>query len=161
MAQFMNVKADLRTIEGGYSNDPDDDGGETNFGISKRSYPDLYIKSLTFDQACVIYERDFWNKYRLPEIVNQELANKLFFALINTNTKNVIIALQRAIFRCSFPITIDGVLGTETIQNANHAPQNWLIDRLGIELSWWYLAIVANRKNQIKFLESWIRRALR
>ena len=24
--------------EGGYSNDPDDPGGETNFGISKRAY---------------------------------------------------------------------------------------------------------------------------
>lgn len=48
--------------EGGYSNrnPADDPGGETNWGISKRSYPHLDIKSLTRDQAAVIYFKDFW-----------------------------------------------------------------------------------------------------
>ena len=32
--------------EGGYVNDPDDLGGETNFGIAKRFYPDVDIKNL-------------------------------------------------------------------------------------------------------------------
>ena len=27
--------------EGGYVNDPNDPGGETNFGISKKAYPNL------------------------------------------------------------------------------------------------------------------------
>jgi lysozyme family protein len=46
--------------EGGYSNDPRDPGGETNWGISKRSYPHVDIKALTRDQAKAIYLRDFW-----------------------------------------------------------------------------------------------------
>ena len=33
------------------SNDPQDPGGETNFGISKRSYPDLDIAGLTVADA--------------------------------------------------------------------------------------------------------------
>ncbi len=33
--------------EGGYVNDPDDPGGETNFGIAKRSHPDVDIANLT------------------------------------------------------------------------------------------------------------------
>ena len=33
--------------EGGYINDPNDPGGETKYGISKRSYPALDIKNLT------------------------------------------------------------------------------------------------------------------
>lgn len=48
--------------EGGYTpgllGDP---GGETNFGISKRSYPNVDIKNLTRDQAVAIYRTDFWN----------------------------------------------------------------------------------------------------
>lgn len=47
--------------EGGYSNDPADPGGETKFGISKRSYPDVDIAALTIDQAKAIYQRDFWS----------------------------------------------------------------------------------------------------
>jgi lysozyme family protein len=33
--------------EGGYVNDPKDPGGETKYGVSKRAYPDIDIKSNT------------------------------------------------------------------------------------------------------------------
>ena len=46
--------------EGGYVNDPRDPGGETNFGISKRSYPDVDIRALTKPQAIEIYRKDYW-----------------------------------------------------------------------------------------------------
>jgi hypothetical protein len=57
--------------EGGYVNDPADPGGETNFGISKRKYPDINIKDLTVAGAITIYRRDYWDrnsldKYNLP-----------------------------------------------------------------------------------------------
>ena len=32
--------------EGGYVNDPDDPGGETKYGIAKKSNPDVDIKTL-------------------------------------------------------------------------------------------------------------------
>ena len=46
--------------EGGYANNPNDSGGETKYGISKRSYPELNIRGLTRDYAKKIYEQDFW-----------------------------------------------------------------------------------------------------
>ena len=48
--------------EGGYSNDPRDPGGETKFGISKRSYPELDISKLTLKQAKEIYYQNYWLK---------------------------------------------------------------------------------------------------
>ncbi len=48
--------------EGGYVNDPTDKGGETNYGISKRAYPDLDIKNLTKEDAKKIYYQDYWLK---------------------------------------------------------------------------------------------------
>lgn len=56
--------------EGGYVANILDPGGETKYGISKRSYPDLDIKALTQRQAIEIYRRDFWEKlgiHNLPE----------------------------------------------------------------------------------------------
>ena len=37
--------------EGGYVHDPKDLGGETNYGIAKRFYPDVDIKNLTESEA--------------------------------------------------------------------------------------------------------------
>ena len=50
--------------EGGYVNHPDDPGGETNFGIAKRSYPNLEIDKLSEDDAKRIYKEDYWDKVR-------------------------------------------------------------------------------------------------
>lgn len=46
--------------EGGYINNPVDPGGETNWGISKRSYPNVDIRNLTVAQATEIYRTDYW-----------------------------------------------------------------------------------------------------
>lgn len=46
--------------QGGYTNDPKDPGGETKFGISKRSFPELDIKNLTPEQAMFIYLDKYW-----------------------------------------------------------------------------------------------------
>src|SRR5690606_28008981 len=43
--------------EGGYVNNPSDPGGETKYGISKRSYPELDIANLTQEDAIAIYYR--------------------------------------------------------------------------------------------------------
>jgi len=48
--------------EGGYVNDPNDPGGETKWGISKRWNPDLDIANLTRDDAIKVY----WERYWLP-----------------------------------------------------------------------------------------------
>jgi lysozyme family protein len=46
--------------EGGYSDNPNDPGGETKFGISKRAHPDIDIKNLTLDEAREIYRAEYW-----------------------------------------------------------------------------------------------------
>ena len=45
-----------------YTNDPSDPGGETKYGISKKAYPDVDIKSLTLAEASLLYKKDYWDK---------------------------------------------------------------------------------------------------
>ena len=65
--------------EGGYTFNPKDPGGETNFGISKKAYPNLNIKDLTRDQAKEIYRIDYWNPSRAEVMPG-------FIKLIHFNT---------------------------------------------------------------------------
>ncbi len=58
---FRRALAFVLEFEGGYSNDPDDPGGETKWGISKRAYPNVDILNLTPEQALEIYSRDYWD----------------------------------------------------------------------------------------------------
>lgn len=46
--------------EGGYVNDPNDPGGETKWGITKRDYPDEDIPNLSRERALEIYANDYW-----------------------------------------------------------------------------------------------------
>ena len=48
-------------IEAGYVADPQDPGGETKYGISKRRYPSEDIPNLTLERAKFLYQRDYWS----------------------------------------------------------------------------------------------------
>lgn len=80
--------------EGSYVNDPSDPGGETKFGISKRSYPDLDIKNLTIDQAKAIYLRDFWNP--LGD-AHPAIKFQVFDFAVNSGIQTAIRKLQQAV----------------------------------------------------------------
>lgn len=82
--------------EGKYSNDTDDPGGETNWGISKRSYPHLDIKNLTREQAIEIYRRDFWEYIHADKLFPSVAYQALDFA-VNSGIHTAIRYLQRAL----------------------------------------------------------------
>ena len=69
-------------VEGGYVNDPDDPGGETKYGISKRMYPSLDIANLTREQAQSIYLQDYWNRCKC-DTLSWEWALCLFDCAVN------------------------------------------------------------------------------
>ena len=96
--------------EGGYSNLPSDPGGETNWGISKRSYPTLNIASLTQFDAKVIYKRDFWDKCQIDLLPN-EVKFDVFDAAVNSGVKQSIQWLQQSV-----GAEADGVLGPQTLK---------------------------------------------
>ena len=83
-------------FEGGYVNDVRDPGGETKFGISKRSYPGVDIKSLTLEQAQAIYKRDYWDEASC-ERMPPKIAIAVFDAAVHHGPKTAIKLLQRAL----------------------------------------------------------------
>jgi lysozyme family protein len=105
MAVFEEAIGGVIADEGGYVNDPKDPGGETKYGISKRSYPNLDIKNLTLQQAKDIYKQDFW---LFDGLLSQPVANKIFDMYVNI--KHTAIRLAQKVAGA----VPDGVYGTKT-----------------------------------------------
>ncbi|MDY0212571.1 MAG: glycosyl hydrolase 108 family protein [Desulfuromonadaceae bacterium] len=98
---FEQIINHTLVFEGSYSNDPADPGGETRYGISKRSYPHVDIAALTITQARAIYYRDYYKSPHIDRIVTYadapQLAAKVFDLGVNTGHRRAIQMLQRAI----------------------------------------------------------------
>ena len=91
--------------EGHYVFHPNDPGGETKWGISKRTYPDLNIKGLTREQAIEIYRRDFWSQVADAKL-DPAMAYQVLDSAINSGMGNTRRFLQRAV-----GVADDGILG--------------------------------------------------
>jgi len=106
---FDTAFEQLISHEGGYVFDPRDPGGETKFGISKRTYPTLDIRNLTLADAKAIYHRDFWQRAQCDKL-HPDLAFDVFDAAVNSGVGQAIRWLQR-----SAGVADDGVVGPLTL----------------------------------------------
>lgn len=109
--KFDQASAIVIGHEGGYVNDPNDPGGETNWGISKRSYPNVDIRNLTRDGALQIYYTDYWPKGQCDALPGP-LALIVFDSVVNAGPGTA-DALLKAI-QSGAGVTADGVIGPQT-----------------------------------------------
>jgi lysozyme family protein len=83
------------SIEGGYINDPKDPGGETKYGISKKSYPNLNIANLTESEAKQIYKLDYWDKCSCDDLdVGRDIL--VFDTAVNMGVNTAMSFLERS-----------------------------------------------------------------
>lgn len=146
--------------EGGYVNNPNDPGGETKYGISKRSYPNLEIKKLTIDQAKEIYHNDWWIKYRYNQIIDIEVATKIFDISINIGPANMHRILQRSVNFVSYTnLKVDGIIGPMTINATNNSDFDILLEEIKHQTAEYYYFLVKRNNKLREFLFGWLNRA--
>ena len=155
MKTFEEIIEKVLEHEGGYVNDPKDLGGETNFGITKRFYPDLDIKNLTKEEAREIYKQDYWDKNRV-ESLPQELWHIFFDMCVNMGRRTAVKILQRAANSKGRNIGVDGGLGPATTS----ALQGVNIERVRAYRVKYYVDLINAKPEQEKFYFGWFRRAL-
>lgn len=152
-------------LEGGYVNDPDDKGGETKFGISKRSYPHVDIENLTLEGAKEIYYSDFWNTSRMNlDNFPLEVALELFDTGVNTGMQRERELLQTALNLLNrvetryADLKVDGFIGASTMKALALVDKNELLKVLnGLQFMWYY-KIVERDHSQEKFFAGWVKR---
>lgn len=157
--RFSSIVRWIFAHEGGYVNDPVDPGGETNYGISKRSYPNEDIRGLTIDRAAAIYYADWWKRYHIYRLESDRVAAKVLDACVNVGPRTGIKLLQMAIKRCGNAIQVDGHIGPETSKAANMCEAGRLAAELADLLAAYYIEKVKAHPERRKYLNGWLRRA--
>lgn len=131
-------------------NDSRDPGGETQWGISKRQYPDLDIKRLSKAKAKEIYKMDYWEKMKCEELPAY-IRLLVFDSAVNQGALAAAIMLQRAI-----GVDQDGLIGTVTIKTAHTKNPQRLKRDYAAERALRY----AKSKNFNVFGKGWMRRLM-
>lgn len=148
MDLFAKVIDRVLASEGGYVWNKNDPGGETNWGIAKRSYPNVDIKRLTREGAIAIYRRDFWDRVQGDKLP-PEVAFQVFDAAVNHGPGNAIRWLQRAA-----GVADDGVIGPVSLAAIRKADPCDLVLRFNAIRLDFYASLTAFAT----FGKGWIRR---
>lgn len=132
MAIFSRAFAKTVVAEGGYVNNPNDKGGETYMGITRKNHSKLKMWT-TIDklkttltkkelnaalkkngdvqaEVRIVYKTNYWDILKLDNVTSQRIANQFFDIAVNCGTTAAIKAMQRV---AKLPET--GRMNTQTI----------------------------------------------
>lgn len=130
--RFFNLT--VMDFEGGskQTNDPDDPGGLTKYGISQKAYPNEDITNLTIDRAKALYKRDYWDK-----VNGDELPYPWDMIMADTSVN------------C-------GVSRAVSFKEDASSPEEFHMGRI-----LYYKTLVDRKPNMQKFFRGWVNRVMR
>ena len=141
-------------LEGFLSNDKNDSGGLTKYGISQKAYPNEDIKNLTLEKAKFLYKRDYWDANKCGDILDKAIAMQIFDIAVNGG----LVVVQRAI-NAMLPkgITIkeDGVIGNATLTKINSLDAKTLNNNIMRYRNRRYAKICVDNPSQLDFAIGW------
>ena len=112
------ILIDTLVYERGYSNNPHDPGGSTDYGITQKTY-DSYrivhrltrasVKLIQISERDQIYREQYWNHIQ-GDVLRSGIDMSVFDCAVNSGPVEAIILLQKAL-----SIKADGHLGVQTL----------------------------------------------
>lgn len=175
MTLFDQAFEHILKVEGDkYTDNPRDNGGPTKYGITLRTYNDLFgnlfelnadpvvIQSMTRETARSIYKTFFWYRMNLDRVgvTHPKIALIIFDQAVNRGIFGVTRMIQNAINDVykQKVLVEDGVFGEKTLIEIAKLTE----EQLGVQIfknsQLSYVRIVKNSPEQIEFLEGWIKR---
>ena len=162
MSKFREFISGVLQREGGaqITDDPDDPGGVTKFGLSARGTgldPET-IKALTEREAIELYRENYYKPSKCDKLP-ERLQEPYFDTAVNCGISRATKILQQAANnknKKGQQITIDGRIGPNTVK----AVQNLEAERLRAYRVRHYVDIINKKPFLEKFFYGWFRRAL-
>lgn len=158
MANKFSIAFDvLLSHEGGFVNNPLDKGGPTNMGLGVNdiSTPNTieHLKSLSKEEARLVYFMKFWMPHMFDYIQDQNLATVVFDQAVLNGPERAIKRLQNIV-----QAKEDGKLGPSSSNLINTLNPKVLalkfIERTASDL----VDFTSKNPEQIKFLGGWVSR---
>lgn len=175
---MKNIETELDILidkEGGYSNDPTDAGGKTNFGITEfvaRAFGYMGdMKDLPKSIAKEIYKLRYWSQPKFDQVylMNPDIAFELFDTGVNTGQSTASKFLQRSLNTLNldgtlFPdMIVDGVIGQMTLRalqifldKRGKEGSITLLKMLNSLQTVRYMEISEANKSQEKYVYGWV-----
>ncbi|RZL29624.1 MAG: hypothetical protein EOP64_00030 [Sphingomonas sp.] len=146
-----------------FTDDPADRGGATRYGITQRTLSEFLgkeapkdaVAALTMEQAKEIYRKLYWTALGL-DAAPAISATALFDTAILCGQGRAIRLTQKALV-----LTIDGNLGPVTRGALLRAAPSGYVYRLVPALAEHFFALARADVSQQRFLEGWVKRAMR
>lgn len=149
-------------VEGGYTNDKNDKGGATNFGITHEDAKTYLgytgdMRKFKKSDAEKIYEKIYYKGNHLDKIVNDKIALSIFDWIVNsgkTGKKKAQIVANKF----GSNLTVDGIIGPKTVEAINKInPEIFLKEYHEMQRNF-YKYLVSKDKTQQDFLTGWLNR---
>jgi len=162
--------------EGGFSDDPSDPGGPTNWGISLRFLRFLNridetgyapgdldkdgdidlgdIIVMKREDAVRIYREQWWERYKYYNIKSIQVASKVMDLSVNMGPYQAHLCVQRALRACGSRVVDDGIFGPRTTAAVNGVDPRPFMAALRSEAAGFYRGL-----NKELYLRGWLNRA--
>ena len=165
-------------FEGGWSDDPDDRGGQTTYGITEgtwKSFRDrgvwkgaplpIDVAQITREHAIWVYLHFYWDSIRLGDLQSGIIASRVFDCGVNCGTGRAVKLLQQA-HNAIVPdgwgeLKTDGIMGSITLRAVNRLSDKYEQALLGAFNAMrfnYYATIIQNTASQRKFVRGWASR---
>lgn len=163
MANFDEAFTYTVGNEGGFTNDPADAGGATNWGITIHDYSRWLgysasvreVREMRLEVAKQIYEDFYWKPLSLFAVRHNGIATAIFDQAVNRGL-GYARTLQRLL-----RVEADGHVGPKTIDEINKTNPADIIRAIKTEAEEFYRGLAARKPSQQRFLKGWLNRAKR
>lgn len=121
-ANFERAQEIVREFEGGYSDDPKDPGGATNFGITRKTLAawrgkpvsKADVANMSYQEAKDIYFSQYWSKSSCGAMPGP-LALAVYNVCVHAGPGTAATYLQKALNQNGAAVAVDGGIGGETL----------------------------------------------
>jgi lysozyme family protein len=161
MARFNDCLAFTLKEEGGYSNNPADHGGATNYGVTQATYdnfrvgqglPQQPVSMITLDETTQIYYSGYWVPSKAGQLP-QPVDLCVFDTAVNSGASRAGMLLQAAV-----GVLQDGIVGRDTLTAVNAMPALAVATQFCDQREAFLRGIVSRDPTQARFLNGWVNR---